>query len=348
MAKHAIELRFDAAIDARIRALIASAIRDGTPVVQPHVSLAVFDDVADAAPLIAAAGRVARATSPIDVRLAGVGAFPGDQRAVFLLPMLTGPLLALHDCLHAELGDAGRLCWPLYRPGEWVPHGTLATAVADVGATLERARQTFAFGPARLDAIAVRAFDPARDLATEPLAMRSAAPTLDVADGLRLRPPTLDDAAAMFALTDANRDRLREWLPWLDGTRSPDDTRRFLASLLVRGATAPVWLIESRGHLCGICGFNWVANRTAEIGYWLDVGHQRRGIMTACVARVVRHAFETTNVNRVTIPVAVDNARSRAIPERLGFRAEGVLREAEWLYDHFVDHVLYARLRGDA
>jgi ribosomal-protein-serine acetyltransferase len=43
----------------------------------------------------------------------------------------------------------------------------------------------------------------------------------------------------------------------------------------------------------------------------------------------------------------VENVKSRAIPERLGFRAEGTVRQAEWLYDRFVDHVVYGLLAGD-
>jgi ribosomal-protein-serine acetyltransferase len=56
----------------------------------------------------------------------------------------------------------------------------------------------------------------------------------------------------------------------------------------------------------------------------------------------VDHAFEELGLGRVEIRAATGNARSRAIPIRLGLRDEGVVRRAEWLYDHFVDHVVYA------
>ena len=44
------------------------------------------------------------------------------------------------------------------------------------------------------------------------------------------------------------------------------------------------------------------------------------------------------------IRCALDNAPSRAIPERLSFRLEGQLRQAEWIYDRFVDHAIYGLL----
>jgi ribosomal-protein-serine acetyltransferase len=50
----------------------------------------------------------------------------------------------------------------------------------------------------------------------------------------------------------------------------------------------------------------------------------------------------------VSIRCAIENGRSRAIPERLGFGFEGICRESEWLNDRFVDHAIYGLLRTDA
>lgn len=176
-------------------------------------------------------------------------------------------------------------------------------------------------------------------------------PLFDVRPNVALRPPTVADAPTLFALVDGNRGHLRAWLPWLDGCRSEADQAAFLAGVVERGQSGrgAVWLIEASGSVCGICGFNWIEpfNRVCEVGYWLSASHQGRGIVTACVGRIVRHAFDDLGLNRITIPVAIGNRRSRAIPERLGFQAEGVLRQAEWLYDWFVDHVLYARIKSD-
>ncbi|MBK5218995.1 MAG: GNAT family N-acetyltransferase [Thermoleophilia bacterium] len=53
------------------------------------------------------------------------------------------------------------------------------------------------------------------------------------------------------------------------------------------------------------------------------------------------------DLNRVEIEAAVANSRSRAIPERLGYREEGTLREAERIGDHYLDSVLYAVLASE-
>jgi ribosomal-protein-serine acetyltransferase len=44
---------------------------------------------------------------------------------------------------------------------------------------------------------------------------------------------------------------------------------------------------------------------------------------------------------------AVENKKSRKIPERLGFREEGTIRQAEWLHEHFIDLVIYGMLASE-
>jgi ribosomal-protein-serine acetyltransferase len=86
------------------------------------------------------------------------------------------------------------------------------------------------------------------------------------------------------------------------------------------------------------------ANRKTSLGYWLAEPHQGRGIVTRGCAALLPYLFDELGLNCVEIGCAVGNARSAAIPERLGFTREGVLRQREWLYDHFVDHVVYSLL----
>jgi ribosomal-protein-serine acetyltransferase len=172
-----------------------------------------------------------------------------------------------------------------------------------------------------------------------------------VSTGLDLRLVEARDAPALFALTDKNRDRLREWLPWLDVTNTVADTLSFIAAQQnaheKTGAGAMgIWAGET---LAGVAGFNTVdlTNRIATIGYWLGERHTGHGMMTRVCRALTNYAIDTLDVNRVVIACATGNARSRAIPLRLGFLHEGTLRDAEWLYDHFVDHDIYAMLAPD-
>jgi ribosomal-protein-serine acetyltransferase len=160
-----------------------------------------------------------------------------------------------------------------------------------------------------------------------------------------------DDAVELFALTDANRAYLRRWLPWVDLVMSEDDSRSFIASATTQReeGRGPTFGILCDGALAGVVGFLPVdrVNRIAEIGYWLAPAEQGRGVMTQCCRFVVRYGFLTLDLNRIQIAAGTENHVSRAIPERLGFQFEGILRARESLYGTFIDHAMYSLLRSD-
>ncbi|MGE6603456.1 GNAT family N-acetyltransferase [Lysinibacillus fusiformis] len=170
-------------------------------------------------------------------------------------------------------------------------------------------------------------------------------------DDLSLRTITLEDAEAVFALTDASRKHLKEWLPWLDYTKEVADTIAYIEGC-IKGHEANNSLslvILFKNEIVGIAGFNTIhpTNKIGTIGYWLSEGAQGHGIMTKTVKALLQYAFETLHLHKVEIRVAVGNEKSNAIPERLGFINEGTLRAAEWLYDHYVDHVVYGMLLSE-
>jgi ribosomal-protein-serine acetyltransferase len=155
-------------------------------------------------------------------------------------------------------------------------------------------------------------------------------------------------APLLFAVIDENRAHLRRWLPWVDNTRTVGDSLGWVHATLdqfARGMSLNVGLF-TRGALAGICGYHTIdwANRRTSIGYWLASAHQGKGIMTRAVRALTTHAFVALQLNRLEIRAALDNKKSRAVPERLGYKSEGQCRQAEWLYDHFVDHAIYGML----
>lgn len=160
-----------------------------------------------------------------------------------------------------------------------------------------------------------------------------------------------DDSAELFALTDANRAFLRRWLPWVDAVTSEEDSRSFLATVTAqrKEARGPTFGVLRGGALAGVVGYLPIdrVNSVGEIGYWLAEREQGRGVMTACCRFVVRYGFLTLDLNRIQIAAGTENVASRAIPERLGFKFEGILRGREKLYDTFIDHAMYAQLRSE-
>ena len=169
--------------------------------------------------------------------------------------------------------------------------------------------------------------------------------------GLQLVPLEEDDAEELYALTVANRAHLRRWLPWVDDVRSPADTSAHVRNGLElrRLGLRTDYTVRLRGRMIGSIAYHLLqpAHRFGVIGYWLALEATGHGYMTAAVRRLVEHGFVDLALNRIELRVAVGNHASQKICDRLGFREEGVLREAEWLHDHFVDLRVNALLRSE-
>lgn len=175
--------------------------------------------------------------------------------------------------------------------------------------------------------------------------------TLRVDDELELGLLERGDADALHALIERNRERLARWLPWagsqtLEGTRGFIEGRALAAIAQADGFEIGVWW---RGRLVGMVGIHAVRRHPTRgsIGYWLATEAEGHGLMTRAVRAVLAKGFDDLGFARLDIRADVDNARSRALPERLGFRHEGVLRRAFFDGRRYVDQAIYGLLREE-
>lgn len=174
---------------------------------------------------------------------------------------------------------------------------------------------------------------------------------LRVDEELELRPFEMRDAQALNDVIARNRDHLRRWLGWVASGSSLEDTRAFIARAQRQlaagnGFQLGVW---RHGELVGTVGLHYLdrATRSTEVGYWLDQEAEGRGVMTRAVRGLCRALFDELGLNRVEIRCDPRNTRSRAVPERLGFQQEGILRQAGEREGELFDHVVYGLLRED-
>ena len=158
------------------------------------------------------------------------------------------------------------------------------------------------------------------------------------------------DATEFFQLTIQSKEYLKEWLGWLDYTNEEEDSLAFIKATLngvkETGGYPKTTAIIYKGKIAGIIGFNEISrlHKIGVMGYWLGQQFQGKGIMMRACKAYIKYGFHELDLNRIEIRVAEKNKKSRAIPEKLGFQEEGKIRQAEWLYDHYVDHVIYGLL----
>lgn len=172
----------------------------------------------------------------------------------------------------------------------------------------------------------------------------------DLGVGARLSSLRASDAPAMYALLEADRAHFDRWLRWSAGLRSADGVAAFLEGFAAQEARAEgfhLGIFEGDTLVGGvICWPIHPRRRSAEIGYWLGTGHLGRGLVTRASALVVDHLFGAMNVHTVEIVCALANLSSRAVPERLGFRLEGV-RTSPWRDGSVVEQAVYTRHATD-
>ncbi len=168
---------------------------------------------------------------------------------------------------------------------------------------------------------------------------------IDLGEGLSLR--ALDDADAeeLFTLIETNRAHLAAWMPFVGQTRGVADSLAFIRAARRQyedNRGMQLALLQGK-QIIGVAGFHAIdwTRKSTSIGYWLAADRQGAGTMTAAVCALLDHAFDGWLLNRVEIRAGVLNSRSRAIPQRLGFREEGVLRSAERIGTRVIDHAVY-------
>ncbi len=108
-------------------------------------------------------------------------------------------------------------------------------------------------------------------------------------------------------------------------------------------------VVDSAGALVGACGLNQidVANRRANLGYWIRTSVSRCGYATAAVKLLGRWAQDNTSLERLEIVVAVGNQPSIRVAENVAATREGVLRKRLLLHGRFHNAVLFSLVRGE-
>ena len=167
-------------------------------------------------------------------------------------------------------------------------------------------------------------------------------------DGAVLRRLTIEDLDEIWALIEVERARLETWMPWVDATRTIDDQRRWLESVANDQGTLDGCGIFVDGRYAGGVGLRWDPFRVrGEIGYWIAAAEEGRGLVTRAVRALIGVGFGDLGLHRIEIRAGVDNTRSRAIPERLGFVREGIERGGERGSKGFYDLVVYSILEDE-
>ena len=175
--------------------------------------------------------------------------------------------------------------------------------------------------------------------------------SLTVDHQVLLKSPNIEDAEEVYQLIDSQRDHLGEWLAWVHRTTSVRHTLDFIQTSIKfnAGGQKLTFFIKKDNQIIGSLGFVRIdiQNKKAEIGYWLDQNHTGKGIVSKSCRQLIHFGFQTLNLNKLIIKAIQENTASLAIPERLGFSRDGIMREEVWMHDRFYNKVVFSLLKKE-
>lgn len=174
-------------------------------------------------------------------------------------------------------------------------------------------------------------------------------------DRLLLRPPIHADYRDWVALRSSNRDFLKPWDPlWAEDhlTRRSFTNRVYWAQRSVAGSNALPLLVLRKSDLAMMGGITLDNIRrgpamAGTLGYWIGHDYIRNRYMSEAVEGVVNYAFGRLDLSRIEAACLPENAASRGVLEKSGFKYEGVAQSYLQIAGRWRTHVLYACLRGD-
>ena len=172
---------------------------------------------------------------------------------------------------------------------------------------------------------------------------------------LTLRLPAHSDWRAWAALREASAAHLTPWEPvWAHDhlTRKAFTNRVYWAMRAeTQGAALPLLLIRRDDQaLMGAVTLDNIRRgpvQAGTIGYWIGASFARKGFMREAVAALVHHAFTALDLSRMESACLPENAASRGVLEKCGFKYEGVAQSYLQINGRWRNHVLYANLRHD-
>lgn len=161
------------------------------------------------------------------------------------------------------------------------------------------------------------------------------------------------DTRDLWAAVEESRPHLEPWLPWVPFNVDLDSSGRYAEASAMDwdAARACRFAIRERSskRFLGVIGLESFAHlhESVELGYWLRIDACGKGLMTEAGRAVLDWAFGPVNAHRVRVAAATDNHRSLSVIGRLGFRFEGIARQAERCHGRWLDHAVFALLVGD-
>jgi len=169
---------------------------------------------------------------------------------------------------------------------------------------------------------------------------------------LFIRMPMPGDGQVVFQAINESIEDLRPWMAFARKDQTEEEVeiniRKSYTEFLQREDLRLHIFLKETGEFIGSSGLhriNWSVPKF-EIGYWINSRFRKKGYMKEAVEGIVNFSLEELGAKRLEIRCDPRNTRSRAIPEKLGFKLEAILENDKVSVDGATlrDTCIYARV----
>ncbi len=164
---------------------------------------------------------------------------------------------------------------------------------------------------------------------------------LKIEDNLGIEGLKVEFSKEIFSLVNKNRLRLRKFLGWLDDMNTLQDEENYIKR--VNNEIITNFAIKLENKIIGTIDFHDLDKdkKLADIGYWIDIDFERKGIITNSCKRLIKYGFDEVNLEEVTIHCNPENIKSENVAKRLGFEFIGITKNHCNLYGVWSDSKKY-------
>lgn len=141
------------------------------------------------------------------------------------------------------------------------------------------------------------------------------------------------DAEMVFSLVEASRTELAEYLPWVDDTKTSEDTRAYILKTLEdrKDGTAYHYGMLFNNEIVGhISLMHADAKSEPEIGYWIATEAAGNGITTDAVSALTDFGLHTLQLDNIVIKAEPANIASNRVAEKCGYLYDGQEHHVEF------------------
>ncbi|RYH62474.1 MAG: N-acetyltransferase [Alcaligenaceae bacterium] len=158
---------------------------------------------------------------------------------------------------------------------------------------------------------------------------------------VQLTPLERSDGPELFALTHANREQLRVWLPWVDDILAPENTQAFVDDALEQDLAGKQkhFLLRTNDAIIGTISLVNIGQGQGTVGYWIAPAYQGRGYVTQGVLELKTIAFEKMGLDCLHLEYLEGNGASARVAAKCGFTLDRVIERDALLHGRELDRM---------